>query len=115
MHRCIIEEALSHCKCCHARRCRDAGCHISMPGGNSRRAILAGTSYQTNHAFNGPLCDFIVFLCTGDDHAYVLELKGAASVSLMSWTSYRAEQTSSRPLPTARTSDSTQSLFRRGA
>src|SRR5215468_12633084 len=78
MHECIVEETLSHCRCCHARRCRDAGCHISMPGGGSRRVILAGTSYQTNHSFDGPLCDFIVFLCDDDDSAYALELKGGS-------------------------------------
>jgi hypothetical protein len=82
MHNCVVDKALSHCKCCQARRCKDAGCHISMPKGGSARFILAGTTYQTNHSFSSPLCDFLVFLCAKDDHVYVLELKsGSFSIS----------------------------------
>jgi len=78
MHSCAVAKAISHCECCRARRCRDAGCQISIPKGNSPRVILAGTNYQANHSFKDPLCDFIVFLCAKDDQAYALELKGGS-------------------------------------
>lgn len=48
-----------------------------MPAGGSPRVILSGSRYQANHAFRGPLCDFIILWCSdAGERAYAVELKG---------------------------------------
>ena len=76
----------SHLNCCidqSVNHFEDEGCRLDI-GGIQRSSLTAlnGTSYQSNHPWDGRLCDRIIIGQSNGSFVCAVELKGGTSIDM---------------------------------